>query len=245
MTASRTRGPPPTPRNAAPSDPYRDDRRGAILGQRRVVEDKRTWGLPQVSSFIVDRQAFGTARGIAIPSSTSCSSAAADPAVRGRRAFSATRSRRSSTRAISACVASRRTATTNSWRYPSDRVGRVTKPRTRSLRNMRKSLRVLICESNTLSEILLNRLLLLRGHIPVRSTRDDVATQIADLSYERVLIDIQLLPSSWTRTDGVIALTSMSSREAEERCRARGIERWLTKPVLASDLWATIEDEQQ
>jgi len=110
---------------------------------------------------------------------------------------------------------------------------------------MRKSLRVLICESNTLSEILLNRLLLLRGHIPVRSTRDDVATQIADLSYERVLIDIQLLPSSWTRTDGVIALTSMSSREAEERCRARGIERWLTKPVLASDLWATIEDEQQ
>ena len=61
---------------------------------------------------------------------------------------------------------------------------------------------------------------------------------------DRVLIDATLTPglSSVDRVSMVIALSSLPARATEDACRAVGIERWLAKPVLASELWTALDE---
>ena len=112
---------------------------------------------------------------------------------------------------------------------------------------MRNPLRVLICESNQLSGILLGRLLALRGHVPTIVTPAEAMVRVKEQTYDRLLIDTQLIPSMLPSTDRttVIALTSRSQHETEDLCRAAGIDRWLAKPVLASELWTTLDDDDK
>ena len=104
-------------------------------------------------------------------------------------------------------------------------------------------LRVLICESNKLSAILVSRLLALRGHQPTIVTPEEAATRIKARTYDCMLIDTHQLPALVPFADraSVIALTSLNSQETAAVCRAAGIERWLGKPVLAAELWAALD----
>lgn len=106
-------------------------------------------------------------------------------------------------------------------------------------------LRILICESNKLSGLMLRRLLELRGHAPVLVTVDEAFAMIDANVCDRLLIDTRLVPSTPSRLEGtsVIALTSSSRPIAEEACRAAGIAKCLSKPVLAAELWVALDDE--
>ena len=110
--------------------------------------------------------------------------------------------------------------------------------------NARLPLRVLICESNQLSGLLLRRLLELRGHAPALVTLDQALAMVDAHACDRLLIDTHLLPATPERFEGtsVIALTSSSARTADEVCRAAGIATCLSKPVLAAELWAALDD---
>ena len=106
----------------------------------------------------------------------------------------------------------------------------------------RKPLRVLICESNQRSEILLRRLLELRGHLPVVVTLERALAMIDEHACDRLLIDTHLIPPMSNLATSVIGLTSSPERETEAACRAAGISTWISKPVLATELWAALDD---
>ncbi|MEO6776782.1 MAG: hypothetical protein ABI467_27850 [Kofleriaceae bacterium] len=106
----------------------------------------------------------------------------------------------------------------------------------------RVPLRVLICESNELSGLMLRRLLELRGHVPALVTLDEALARIDSHACDRLLIDTQLVPSTPLEGTSVIALTSALRRTAEPACRAAGIATCLSKPVLAAELWAALDD---
>lgn len=92
---------------------------------------------------------------------------------------------------------------------------------------------------------MLRRLLELRGHAPVLVTIDEAFAMIDANVCDRLLIDTRLVPPTPNRLDGtsVIALTSSSQLIADEACRAAGIARCLSKPVLAAELWAALDDD--
>jgi CheY-like chemotaxis protein len=119
-----------------------------------------------------------------------------------------------------------------------------------------RSLEILVAEDNELNARHLEQLLVRRGH-GVRLAGD--GRQAIRLSREGAF-DLVLLDVHMPEMDGfqvirairerersaathlpVIALTARARREDRERCLAAGMDDFLTKPVSAAALWATID----
>ena len=116
----------------------------------------------------------------------------------------------------------------------------------------RKPLRILICESNALSAILLRRLFELRGHVAkLATTVDQASAAMAVGTFDRLVIDTHLVTNDTERIldrferGAVIALTTLSARDADAACSAAGIATYLSKPVVASQLWAALDDTRE
>jgi CheY-like chemotaxis protein len=124
------------------------------------------------------------------------------------------------------------------------------------LRAPLRSLEILVAEDNELNAQHLEQLLVRRGH-GVRVASD--GRQAIRLSREGAF-DLMLLDVHMPEMDGfqvirairerersaathlpVIALTARARREDRERCLAAGMDDFLTKPVSAAALWATID----
>jgi CheY-like chemotaxis protein len=125
-----------------------------------------------------------------------------------------------------------------------------------ALRAPPRSLEILIAEDNELNARHLEQLLVRRGH-GVRLASD--GRQAIELSQDGAF-DLMLLDLHMPEMDGfqairairerersaathlpVIALTARARKEDRERCLAAGMDDFLAKPILASDLWAAID----
>jgi PAS domain S-box-containing protein len=125
-----------------------------------------------------------------------------------------------------------------------------------------RSLRVLVAEDNAINQLVVQRMLEGRGHA-VKVTEDGLAAVEAysEGDYDVVLMDVQM-----PRMDGyeaaseirraersrsvsrgriehlpIIALTAHAMTGDGERCRAAGMDGYLTKPLRAADLHQALE----
>jgi signal transduction histidine kinase/AmiR/NasT family two-component response regulator len=112
-------------------------------------------------------------------------------------------------------------------------------------------LRVLLAEDNAVNQRLISRLLEKRGHeVDVVGNGLEALRALALKNYDLVLMDMQMpeLDGLETtarirmkETDGdkhqvIVALTANAMREDEERCRAAGMDGYLTKPIQVERL---------
>jgi CheY-like chemotaxis protein len=143
------------------------------------------------------------------------------------------------------------------------------KPSTKALRAERKTadaasdgnrsrvrLRVLLAEDNAVNQRLISRLLEKRGHeVDVVGNGVEALKALARRSYDLVLMDMQMPEldglETTTRirmreTNGdkhqiVVALTANAMSEDQERCRAAGMDGYLTKPIQFDKLDEVLE----
>jgi signal transduction histidine kinase/AmiR/NasT family two-component response regulator len=120
----------------------------------------------------------------------------------------------------------------------------------------RLRLRVLLAEDNAVNQRLISRLLEKRGHeVDVVGNGLEALRALALNNYDLVLMDMQMpeLDGLETtarirtkETDGdkhqlVVALTANAMSEDEERCRAAGMDGYLTKPIQVEKLDEVLE----
>ncbi len=115
-----------------------------------------------------------------------------------------------------------------------------------------KGISVLLVEDNNLNQKLMNVLLGKMGCVvDVASNGREAVERIAEKTYDVVLMDLQMPIMDGFEATGIIrrnsgsmvpivALTARAFKDDEERCRAVGMNDFLTKPIDARALRATI-----
>jgi CheY-like chemotaxis protein len=127
-----------------------------------------------------------------------------------------------------------------------------------SLREARSSLKVLLAEDNPVNVKLATRLLQKRGHKVVVAGNGREALELLDSAgpFDAVLMDVQM-----PVLDGLEATAAIRAREAEygghlrilgvtahamegdrQRCLEAGMDGYLSKPFVAKDLFALLEE---
>jgi len=126
-----------------------------------------------------------------------------------------------------------------------------------SLAENRRRLRVLLAEDNSVNQTLATRLLEKRGHTVVVAETGKLALEALDKQqFDIVLMDVQM-----PEMDGLAATAAIRDREQntethipiiamtahamvgdKERCLAAGMDRYVSKPLHAKELFAAIED---
>jgi signal transduction histidine kinase/CheY-like chemotaxis protein len=140
-------------------------------------------------------------------------------------------------------------------RESSEAVGLVT---VHTLRERRTQLRVLVAEDNAVNQALARRLLEKRGHTVVIAENGRAAVDALEReAFDLILMDVQMpvlggleaaaCIRERERAAGcgaripIIALTANAIAGDRERCIESGMDEYLTKPIQARDLFATIE----
>jgi two-component system sensor histidine kinase/response regulator len=127
-----------------------------------------------------------------------------------------------------------------------------------TLRERRTQLRVLVAEDNAVNQTLARRMLEKRGHTVVIAKNGRVALDALERdAFDLILMDVQmpvlggLEAASCIREREqaagcgaripIIALTANAMAGDRERCLESGMDEYLTKPIQARDLFATVE----
>jgi signal transduction histidine kinase/CheY-like chemotaxis protein len=127
-----------------------------------------------------------------------------------------------------------------------------------TLRERRTRLRVLVAEDNAVNQTLARRLLEKRGHTVVIAENGRVALDALERdAFDLILMDVQMpvlggleaaaCIRERERVAGcgaripIIALTANAMAGDRERCIESGMDEYLTKPIQAKDLFATME----
>jgi two-component system sensor histidine kinase/response regulator len=115
----------------------------------------------------------------------------------------------------------------------------------------RLSLRVLLAEDNSVNQRLIRRLLEKRGHeVDVVGNGVEALRAVATKEFDLVLMDMQMPELDGLETTKrirmketgrdrhqlVVALTANAMSEDEGRCRAAGMDGYLTKPIQLEKL---------
>ncbi len=127
-----------------------------------------------------------------------------------------------------------------------------------TLRERRTQLRVLVAEDNPVNQMLARRLLEKRGHTVVIAENGRVALDALEHdAFDLILMDVQMpvlggleaaacirererIAGCVARVP-IIALTANAMAGDRERCIESGMDEYLTKPIQARDLFATME----
>ncbi len=129
-----------------------------------------------------------------------------------------------------------------------------------SLRQERRSLRVLLAEDNAINQKLASRLIEKRGHaVVVAGNGLEALAELAKQEFDMVLMDV-----SMPEMDGfeaaaairalekvtgahipIIALTAHAMKGDRERCLAAGMDGYVSKPIDPKELFAMIETLQR
>jgi signal transduction histidine kinase/DNA-binding response OmpR family regulator len=127
-----------------------------------------------------------------------------------------------------------------------------------TLRERRTQLRVLVAEDNAVNQTLARRLLEKRGHTVVIAENGRVALDALEReAFDLILMDVQMpvlggleaaaCIRERERVSGcgaripIVALTANAMAGDRERCIKSGMDEYLTKPIQARDLFATME----
>lgn len=125
-----------------------------------------------------------------------------------------------------------------------------------SLAESRRRLRLLVVEDNAVNRVVAARLLEKRGHSVAQAEHGRQAVEAIDRErFDAVVMDIQMpemdgfeataLVRRRESVEGghlpIIALTAHALKGDEERCRAAGMDAYLTKPVNAQALYEAVE----
>jgi CheY-like chemotaxis protein len=127
-----------------------------------------------------------------------------------------------------------------------------------TLRERRTQLRVLVAEDNAVNQTLARRLLEKRGHTVVIAENGRAALDALEReTFDLILMDVQMpvlggieaascirererIAGGGARIP-IIALTANAMAGDRERCIGSGMDEYLTKPIQARDLFATME----
>ena len=123
-------------------------------------------------------------------------------------------------------------------------------------RNTSETLRVLVAEDNPVNQRLAMRLLEKRGHeVSVAGNGREAVEALQGGSFDLVLMDVQMPEmdgldatatirkneASGGKHQYIVALTAHAMKGDQEKCLAAGMDDYLTKPIRAQELEATIE----
>ena len=120
------------------------------------------------------------------------------------------------------------------------------------------SLQILVAEDNAVNQLLVRRMLEKRGHRVVVATNGrEALVEIEKGNYDLVLMDVQMpevdgieatlaiREKEKGRSDGshqaIVALTAHAMKGDEERCKAAGMDGYLTKPIRPQELGSLLE----
>jgi len=119
-------------------------------------------------------------------------------------------------------------------------------------------LEVLVAEDNPVNQKLITRLLEKRGHRPTLACNGAEALRaVQSKTYDAILMDVQMpvldgisataAIRAWEQLESkprvpIIALTAHALAGDGERCLAAGMDRYLSKPLRAQDLWPVLEE---
>jgi CheY-like chemotaxis protein len=120
------------------------------------------------------------------------------------------------------------------------------------------SLQILVAEDNAVNQLLVRRMLEKRGHrVVVASNGREALVEIEKGVYDLVLMDVQMpemdgieatlaiREKEKVRGDGshqaIVALTAHAMKGDEERCKAAGMDGYLTKPIRPQELGSLLE----
>lgn len=119
-----------------------------------------------------------------------------------------------------------------------------------------RRLRALVAEDNHINAHLIVQLMKKRGHeVELASNGRDALDLAENFPFDAVLLDlnmpeldgfqvVQALRERDRALGGhlpIVALTARSRPEDRERCRAAGMDDFLTKPIQSESLWATVD----
>jgi CheY-like chemotaxis protein len=121
-----------------------------------------------------------------------------------------------------------------------------------------RSLRILVAEDSEFNALLMEKLLLRRGHaVTLVNNGRDAVNRANAADFDVLLLDVHMPELDGfdvirevrerERAHGgdehlpVIALTARSRTEDRERCLAAGMDDFLSKPIQTDELWATID----
>jgi signal transduction histidine kinase/CheY-like chemotaxis protein/HPt (histidine-containing phosphotransfer) domain-containing protein len=126
-----------------------------------------------------------------------------------------------------------------------------------SLRERRRSGRILLAEDNPINRMVAERLLEKRGHtvVAVENGREALAAVIKE-PFDILLMDVQMPEMdgyeatsairAYEQTRGrrtpIIALTAHAMKGDRERCLAAGMDAYVSKPIAAEELLERIDD---
>ena len=144
---------------------------------------------------------------------------------------------------------------------PSDDADRQQVVTRHSLRESRRTLRILLAEDNKVNQLLAARLLGKRGHTVVIAANGREALAALDEpgsgGFDLVLMDVQMpdmdgfeataIIRAREKASGthlpIIAMTAHAMKGDEERCLAAGMDGYTSKPIEIDQLFATIEQD--
>jgi two-component system sensor histidine kinase/response regulator len=120
-----------------------------------------------------------------------------------------------------------------------------------------RPLRILLAEDTPVNQRLATGLLELRGHTVTVADNGEVAAALAERErFDLILMDVQMpvmdgleatrLVRERERGSGrhrvpIVALTARAMKGDRELCMAAGMDRYLTKPLRAAELYATVD----
>ncbi len=121
---------------------------------------------------------------------------------------------------------------------------------------LKRALQVLLAEDNAINQRLATRLLEKRGHkVTVTATGREALAMLEKVRFDLVLMDVQMPDMDGLQATAlireresrlglhtpIIALTAHTMKGDRERCLAAGMDAFITKPVNAAELIATVE----
>jgi CheY-like chemotaxis protein len=126
----------------------------------------------------------------------------------------------------------------------------------RTPREIHRPLRVLLAEDNVVNQRLATRLMEKQGHtVVVVSTGREALAALATASFDLVLMDVQMPDMDgleataairrWEQETSIhvpiVAMTAHTMQGDAERCRAAGMDGYVSKPMKPEDLYAAID----
>jgi CheY-like chemotaxis protein len=120
----------------------------------------------------------------------------------------------------------------------------------------RRALRILLAEDNLVNQMLASRLLEKHGHIVVIAADGRQALERLETeSFDLVLMDVQMpemdgfeATEAIRKKEGatgrhlpIVAMTAHAMRGDRERCLAAGMDGYVSKPIIAEELFRVVE----